>query len=72
MYLTGGGDREKYSFFIQGLKEESDKEWIFNEIKNIREVEDVTVYKTVDMWHDDADQYFEEIDQIRKEYGKKR
>jgi uncharacterized protein YggL (DUF469 family) len=68
---AGGGDLEKYSFFIEGLKEESDKEWIFNEIKKIQEVKDVAVYKTVDMWHDNADLYFEEIDNLRKEYGKK-
>ena len=69
---AGGGDPEKYSFFIEGLKEESDKEWIFNEIKKIQEVKDVAVYKTVDMWHDNADLYFEEIDNLRKEYGEKR
>jgi len=72
MYLTGGGDHEKYSFFIEGLKEESDKEWIFNEIKKIQEVEDVAVYKTVDMWHDNVDIYFGEIDNLRKEYGEKK
>ena len=71
LYCSGGGDHEKYSFFIEGLKEESDKEWIFNEIKKIQEVEDVSVYKTVDMWHDNVDIYFEEIDNLRKEYGKK-
>jgi len=71
MYCTGGGDQEKYQFFIDGIKNESDKEWISNEIKKIEEVQDVIYYKTVDVWHDNADQYFEEIDKIRKEYGEK-
>jgi uncharacterized protein YggL (DUF469 family) len=72
MDCTGGGDHEKYQFFIDGIKNESDKEWIFNEIKKIEEVQDVIYYKTVDVWHDNADQYFEEIDKIRKEYGEKK
>jgi uncharacterized protein YggL (DUF469 family) len=72
MDCTGGGDQEKYQFFIDGIKNESDKEWIFNEIKKIEEVQDVIYYKTVDVWHDNADQYFEEIDKIRKEYGEKK
>lgn len=67
---TGGGDGEKYQFFIDGLKNESDKEWISNEIKKIEGVGDVVYYRTVDVWHDNADLYFEEIDNIRFEYGK--
>jgi uncharacterized protein YggL (DUF469 family) len=69
---TGGGDQEKYQFFFDGLKNESDKEWVSNEIKKIEEVEDVVYYGTVDVWHDDADQYFEDVDKIRKEYGEKK
>jgi uncharacterized protein YggL (DUF469 family) len=69
---TGGGDKEKYQFFFDGLKNESDKEWVSNEIKKIEGVEDVVYYGTVDVWHDDADQYFEEVDKIRKEYGEKK
>ena len=69
---TGGGDKEKYQFFFDGLKNESDKEWVSNEIKKIEEVEDVVYYGTVDVWHDDVDQYFEEVDKIRKEYGEKK
>ena len=38
MDCTGGGDHEKYQFFIDGIKNESDKEWIFNEIKKNRTV----------------------------------
>ena len=72
MDCTGGGDQEKYQFFFDGLKNESDKEWVSNEIKKIEEVEDVVYYGTVDVWHDDADQYFEEVDKIRKEYGEKK
>lgn len=72
MDCTGGGDQEKYQFFFDGLKNESDKEWVSNEIKKIKGVEDVVYYGTVDVWHDDADQYFEEVDKIRKEYGEKK
>jgi uncharacterized protein YggL (DUF469 family) len=72
MDCTGGGDKEKYQFFFDGLKNESDKEWVSNEIKKIEDVEDVVYYGTVDVWHDDADQYFEEVDKIRKEYGEKK
>jgi uncharacterized protein YggL (DUF469 family) len=72
LFCSGGGDGEKYSFFIDGLKNESDKEWVSNEIKKIEEVEDIVYYGTVDVWHDDADQYFEEVDKIRKEYGEKK
>ena len=72
MDCTGGGDQEKYQFFFDRLKNESDKEWVSNEIKKIEEVEDVVYYGTVDVWHDDADQYFEEVDKIRKEYGEKK
>jgi uncharacterized protein YggL (DUF469 family) len=72
MDCTGGGDQEKYQFFFDGLKNESDKEWVSIEIKKIEGVEDVVCYETVDVWHDDADQYFEEVDKIRKEYGKKK
>ena len=69
---TGGGDKEKYQFFFDGLKNESDKEWVSNEIKKIEGVEDAVYYGTVDVWHDDVDQYFEEVDKIRKEYGEKK
>lgn len=69
---SGGGDHEKYQFFFDGLKNESDKEWVSNEIKKIEGVEDVVYYGNVDVWHDDADQYFEEVDKIRKEYGEKK
>ncbi len=72
MYCTGGGDQEKYQFFFDELKNESDKEWVSNEIKKIEEVKDVVYYGTIDVWHDDADQYFEEIDNLRKEYGEKK
>jgi len=72
MDCTGGGDQEKYQFFFDSLKNESDKEWVSNEIKKIEEVEDVVYYGTVDVWHDDADRYFEEVDKIRKEYGEKK
>lgn len=72
MDCTGGGDQEKYQFFFDRLKNESDKECVSNEIKKIEEVEDVVYYGTVDVWHDDADQYFEEVDKIRKEYGEKK
>jgi uncharacterized protein YggL (DUF469 family) len=72
LFCSGGGNGEKYSFFIDGLKNESDKEWVSNEIKKIEGVEDVVYYGTVDVWHDDADQYFEEVDKIRKEYGEKK
>ena len=72
MDCTGGGDQEKYQFFFDRLKNESDKEWVSNEIKKIEGVEDVVYYGTVDVWHDDADQYFEEVDKIRKEYGEKK
>ena len=72
MDCTGGGDPEKYQFFFDSLKKESDKEWVYNEIKKIEEVEDVVYYGTVDVWHDDADQYFEEVDKIRKEYAEKK
>ena len=72
LFCSGGGNGEKYSFFIDGLKNESDKEWVSNEIKKIKEVEDVVYYGTVDVWHYDADQYFEEVDKIRKEYGEKK
>jgi dissimilatory sulfite reductase (desulfoviridin) alpha/beta subunit len=41
-------------------------------VKKIKEVEDVVYYGTVDVWHDDADQYFEEVNKIRKEYGEKK
>ena len=71
MYCTGGGDQEKYQFFIDGIKNESDKEWISNEIKKIEEVQDVVYYKTVDLWHDNSE-YFEEVDKIRKEYEEKK
>ena len=72
MDCSGGGDQEKYQFFFDRLKNESDKEWVSNEIKKIEGVEDVVYYGTVDVWHDDADQYFEEVDKIRKEYGEKK
>jgi len=73
LFCSGGGNGEKYSFFIDGLKNESDKEWVSNEIKKIEGVEDVVYYGTVDVWHDgDVDQYFEEVDKIRKEYGEKK
>ena len=72
LFCSGGGNGEKYSFFIDGLKNESDKEWVSNEIKKIKEVEDVVYYGTVGVWHDDVDQYFEEVDKIRKEYGEKK
>ena len=71
MDCTGGGDQEKYQFFIDGIKNESDKEWISNEIKKIEEVQDVVYYKTVDLWHDNSE-YFEEVDKIRKEYEEKK
>lgn len=71
MYCTGVGDQEKYQFFIDGIKNESDKEWISNEIKKIGEVQDVVYYKTVDLWHDNSE-YFEEVDKIRKEYEEKK
>ena len=71
MYCTGGSDQEKYQFFIDGIKNESDKEWISNEIKKIGEVQDVVYYKTVDLWHDNSE-YFEEVDKIRKEYEEKK
>lgn len=72
MYCSGGGDQEKYHFFFDSLKNESDKEWVSNEIKKIQEVKDVVYYGTVDVWHDDTDQYFEEIDNLTKEYGEKK
>ena len=72
IYCTGGGDHEKYQFFFDELKNESDKEWVSNEIKKIEGVQDVVYYRTVDVWHDDADQYFEEVDKIRKEYGEEK
>jgi uncharacterized protein YggL (DUF469 family) len=72
MFCSGGGDHEKYLFFIDGLKHEEDKEWLSNEIKKIPEVKDVVVYRTVDLFHDDADQYFNENDKIRKEYGEEK
>lgn len=72
MYCIGGGDQEKYHFFFDSLKNESDKEWVSNEIKKIEEVKDVVYYGTVDVWHDDTDRYFDEVDKIRKEYGKKK
>lgn len=71
LFCLGGGDGEKYSFFVDGLKNESDKGWISDEIKKIEGVEGVVNYKTVDVWHGDVDQYFEEADKIREEYGKK-
>lgn len=72
LYCTGGGDGDKYQFFIDGLKDESDKEWVSNEMKKIEGVKDVVYYGTVDVWNDNADLYFQEIDNLRKEYGKKR
>lgn len=72
MFCSGGGDQEKYHFFFDSLKNESDKEWVSNEIKKIEEVKDVVYYGTVDVWHDDTDRYFDEVDKIRKEYGKKK
>lgn len=72
MYCTGGGGQEKYQFFFYSLKNESDKEWVSNEIKEIEEVKDVVYYGTVDVWHDDTDRYFDEVDKIRKEYGEKK
>lgn len=72
LFCSGGGNGEKYSFFIDGLKNESDKEWVSNEIKKIKEVEDVVYYGTVGVWYGDLDQYFEEVDKIRKEYVEKK
>ncbi len=71
MYLAGGGDHEKYSFFITQIKKESDKEWLQDQIRSIGNVYDVITYKTVDLWHDNSEVYFEEVDKIRKEYGEK-
>ena len=72
MFIAGGGDTEKYSFFITDLKKESDKEWLQEQIKSIENVYDVIAYKTVDLWHGNSDIYFEEADKIRKEYGEKK
>jgi uncharacterized protein YggL (DUF469 family) len=72
MFLAGGGDPEKYSFFITDLKKESDKEWLQEQIKSIENVYDVITYKTVDLWHDNSEIYFREADKIRKEYGEKK
>jgi uncharacterized protein YggL (DUF469 family) len=70
MDCTGGGDGEKYQFFIDGIQEEKDKEFVCEEIKKIEGVTDVVSYGIVDVWHDNADLYFEGIDNLRKEYGK--
>jgi uncharacterized protein YggL (DUF469 family) len=71
IFCTGGGVYERYELFFDGLKNESDKEFVSNEIKKIGGVQDVVYYRTIDLWHDNADQYFEEVDKIRKEYDKK-
>lgn len=71
MYCTGGGSPEMYQFFIDGLKSEGDKEFVYESIIKIEGVNDVISYRTVDVWHDNADLYFEEIDNMRIEYGKK-
>lgn len=72
MFCSGGGDQEKYHFFFNNLKNESDKEWVSNEIKKIEEVKDVVYYGTVDVGHGNTNRYFEEIDNLRKEYGEKK
>jgi len=72
MYCAGGGDGEKYSFFIENLKSDQDKEYVIAEAKKIEGVSKVIAYDTVDVWHSDADLYFEKIDEIRKENGEKK
>jgi len=72
LFCAGGGDSEKYTFFIDGLKKQEDKDWTCEEIKKIDGVEDIIVYRTVDVWNDNSDRYFEEVDKIREEYGKKK
>ena len=72
LFCAGGGDHKKYSFFVDGLKKSEDKDWVFDEIKKIEEVEDVIIYETVDVWHEDADQYFEKVYKIRDEYENKK
>lgn len=72
MYCSGGGDIGKYQFFVDGIKEESDRDWVCDQIIKIEGVTDVVHYGIVDIGHDNADLYFEGIGNLRKEYGKER
>lgn len=67
----GGGDEEKYSFFVDGLKRSEDKDFVVEELEKSIKIKKVVVYDTVDVWHDDADIYFSKIDKLREEYAEK-
>jgi uncharacterized protein YggL (DUF469 family) len=71
LYCAGGGDDDKYQFFVDDLRSEEDKIFVINEFKKIEGVTNVIAYDTVDVWNDNADLYFKEIDNLRKEYVKK-
>lgn len=72
IYLSGGGDRDKYSFFIEGIKKEEDRDFVVEGVKKIEGVSKVVDYPIVDVWHDNADLYFDNIDKIREENGQEK
>lgn len=73
---SGGGDHEKYSFFVDRHRKaitEEERENIISEAKKISGVSNVIALNLVDVWNGrNVDEYFEKADTIIKEYEREK
>jgi uncharacterized protein YggL (DUF469 family) len=70
-FCGGGGDANKYSFFVNRDKKaitEEERVLIIEEAKKIQGVNHVIAFELVNSWHSNSDAYFEMTEKVIKEY----
>ena len=70
-FCGGGGDANKYSFFVNRDKKaitEEERVLIIEEAKKIQGVNHVIAFELVNVWHSNSDAYFEMTEKVIKEY----